>query len=90
MVAKKVPKKEDCCTDECCCTPDPHSTRPPMSGMCYALGGILSLFAGIVFLLAAYGMLDTQPLYIAVGILLAFHGLGGVFHVIRACPMCKK
>lgn len=86
MVAKKVQKKDECCEDSCCGS---SNIRPPMSGMCYAIGGLLALFSGFVFLLAAFGQIPTTTLYVAVGILLMFHGLGGVLHVIRACPMCK-
>lgn len=87
MTGKKIQKEDK---DECgsCCS-DPHSVRPPMSSMCYAIGGILSIFAGFVFLLGAFGQIPTMTLYVAVGVLLMFHGLGGVLHVIRACPMCK-
>ncbi|MFH1785942.1 MAG: hypothetical protein ABH842_05930 [Candidatus Micrarchaeota archaeon] len=90
MVAKKTKKVEK--IEECCCE-DPSCLntveRPPMSGMCYAIGGILAMFAGVVFLLGAFGSVDTMTVYIAAGILLVFHGLGGVLHVIRGCPMCK-
>jgi hypothetical protein len=94
MVAKKTKKLEECCSDSDCCSSEPCCTeqteRPPMSGMCYSIGGLLAFLAGFVFLLGAYGQLDTTTVYIAAGLLLVFHGLGGVLHVVRACPMCKS
>lgn len=85
MVAKKIQNKDECCGGSGC----DSNVRPPMSGMCYAIGGLLSLFAGFVFLLGAFGQIPAMTVYVAVGILLIFHGLGGVLHVARACPMCK-
>jgi hypothetical protein len=87
MAVKKTKNVSECCSGE-----ERYAgahLRPPMSSMCYSIGGALSLLAGIIFILGAYGQLQIVYVYLLVGLLLAFHGIGGILHVFRACPMCK-
>lgn len=83
-MAPKKSKKNSC---ECDC--NSFNCRPPMGRICYSMGGILMLLAGLVFLFAAYNAISTMSLDIAAGVLLLFYGIGSFMHVTGACPMCN-